>query len=102
MAETVTAVRDDGSGTADGQDEYQSYFVDAVINSVLSDLQTQKGYSANTAKQLLYSGGLKIVSTIDTDIQDKMEAVFTDLDNFPGGLGSDGTYPQASMSISSG
>ena len=97
MAEDVQAVRRDGSETEEGEVEYQSYFVDALIEAVIADLQNQKGYSYNTAKELLYSGGLKVVATIDTALQDKMEAVFTDTENFPGGLGADGTYPQASM-----
>ena len=83
---------DDSSGT-----DYQSYFEDAVIMAVRSDLQTKLGYSETMAKQLLYGGGLKIVTTLDPEIQAKMDAVFLDEENFPGDLGSDGTYPQASM-----
>ncbi len=94
MAEKVTANR--GSEKGDSG-HYQSYFVDAVIDSVISDLQTKKGYSSETAKLMLYTGGLKIISTIDMDIQAMMDEVFTDLDNFPGKLGSDGTMPQAAM-----
>ena len=49
------------------------------------------------AEQLLLTGGLKIITTLDPEIQAKMDAVFLDEENFPGGLGNDGTYPQASM-----
>ena len=77
----------------------QSYFVDEVIMSVQEDLMEQKGYSKALANQLLYTGGLKIVTTIDPEIQAKMDAVFIDEDNLPGILGSDGTMPQASMVI---
>lgn len=100
LAETVEAYKDSGAG--DGSDDgakYQTYFTDAVIRAVKSDLQTKLGYSENTATQLLYNGGLKIVTTLDPVIQSKMDAVFQDEENFPGGLGSDGTYPQASMVI---
>lgn len=98
LKEDVHAWRDTGEDTGDSSDDqYQSYFTDAVIRQVLADLQSELGYSKNMALQLLYSGGLKIVTTVDPDIQAKMDAVFQDEENFPGGLGSDGTYPQASM-----
>ena len=95
MAEDVQAYKD--TGEEDDSSSYQTYFEDAVISAVKSDLQTKLGYSASMAEQLLYGGGLKIVTTLDPVIQSKMDAVFQDEDNFPGGLGNDGTYPQASM-----
>ena len=96
MKEDVKAYR--GSGEDDSSaDEYQSYFVDAVYWMVKEDLQTKLGYSESMAQQLLLTGGLKIITTLDPDIQAKMDAVFLDEENFPGGLGKDGTYPQASM-----
>lgn len=95
LKEDVQAWRDTGEDTGDSSDDqYQSYFTDAVIRQVLADLQSELGYSKNMALQLLYSGGLKIVTTVDPDIQAKMDAVFQDEENFPGGLGSDGTYPR--------
>ena len=96
MKEDVKAYR--GSGEDDSSaDEYQSYFVDAVYWMVKEDLQTKLGYSESMAEQLLLTGGLKIITTLDPEIQAKMDAVFLDEENFPGGLGNDGTYPQASM-----
>ena len=78
-------------------DEYQSYYVDAVIDAVIADLIEEKGYSEQIATSLLYTGGLKIVIPIDMELQGKMDAVFKDVENFPGDLGSTGTYPQAAM-----
>ena len=63
--------------------QVSSYFVDQVINDVISDLQTQKGYSEDFATQQVYKGGLKIYSTVNMDIQNKMEEVFTNPDYFP-------------------
>ncbi len=60
-----------------------SYFVDQVINDVINDLQTQKGYSETFAKQQIYNGGLKIYTTIDTNIQNALEEVFENDSNFP-------------------
>jgi penicillin-binding protein 1A len=60
-----------------------SYFVDQVINDVISDLQTKKGYSDTFAEQQVFNGGLKIYTTMDKNIQDAMENVFTNTSNFP-------------------
>lgn len=46
-----------------------SYFNDALIEQVIQDLQTKKGYSETQAYNALYSGGLTIISTQDTTIQ---------------------------------
>ncbi|MBQ7093660.1 MAG: penicillin-binding protein, partial [Clostridia bacterium] len=94
-----TEVSTENSEKLKNADIEQSYFVDEVIMSVKEDLMEEKGYSEALASQLLYTGGLKIVTTLDPDIQAKMDAVFIDEDNLPGILGSDGTMPQASMVI---
>ena len=60
-----------------------SYFVDQVINDIINDLQTQKGYSEEFATQQVYNGGLKIYTTMDNGIQEKMESVFENASNFP-------------------
>lgn len=60
-----------------------SYFADQVINEVINDLQTKKGYSATFAEQQVFNGGLKIYTTMDKSIQDIMEGVFTNTANFP-------------------
>ncbi len=52
-----------------------SYYTDFVIDSVLSDLQKQ-GYSAKTAKKMLYGGGLKIYSAVNNSIQKKLENIY--------------------------
>lgn len=60
-----------------------SYFVDQVINDVIADLQTQKGYSKTFADQQVFSGGLKIYTTMDSEIQAAMESVYENTANFP-------------------
>ncbi|MBR2616257.1 MAG: transglycosylase domain-containing protein, partial [Clostridia bacterium] len=51
-----------------------SWFVDTVIFDVIADLQKTYNYDEQTAKNLLYSGGLSIYTTIDRDIQAKLDA----------------------------
>ena len=60
-----------------------SYFVDAAINQVLEDLQTQKGYTETQASNALYSGGLRIYTTQDPTIQSIVDEEYSDPDNFP-------------------
>lgn len=80
-------------------DKKQSYFVDEIIMSVTEDLMREKGYSNAVASQLLYTGGLKIISTIDPKVQALVDEVFIDEENLPGYMGKDGTMPQTSMVI---
>ncbi|MBQ7623917.1 MAG: transglycosylase domain-containing protein, partial [Clostridia bacterium] len=93
-AEDVRAIR---SSNKSSDFAYNSYFTDALINQLIDDLMDEKGYSRAFASRLIYGGGLKIMSTQDPAIQAKMDEVFQDEENFPGKMGSDGTYPQASM-----
>ena len=59
-----------------------SYFVDALTTEVLDDL-IEAGYNETQAYTLLYSGGLKIYSTQDPEIQSIVDSVFQDESNYP-------------------
>lgn len=61
---------------------YNSYFVDAVIDEALKDL-IDIGYTQSAASNLLYSGGLSIYSTQDTEIQDIVDEVYSTESLFP-------------------
>ena len=50
--------------------QINSYFVDALQNQILKDLQDDAGKTQEEAYALLYSGGLKIYSTLDPEIQE--------------------------------
>ena len=60
-----------------------SYFTDAVIQSVLEDLKELKGYSDTQAYNALYGEGLEIHSTMDPAIQKIMDEELANPDNFP-------------------
>jgi len=60
-----------------------TYFVDELTDQVLSDLQTIKGYSYTQAYNALYSGGLKIFTTQDKEIQSICDSEFANLENYP-------------------
>lgn len=59
-----------------------SYFVDEVIRSVISDLKKKLGYTDDQARKLLYSGGLKIYSTMDPAVQAVVDEEVNDPENY--------------------
>lgn len=80
--------------------EPYTYFTDAVIRDVVSDLVKQKGYSETVASNMVNSGGLKIYATIDTRIQHILDAVYQDDSVFPNMTrGEEGVKPQSAMVI---
>ncbi len=60
-----------------------SYFVDALIDDLLEDLQEQKGYSRTQAYNVLYSSGLKIYTTQDPSIQNICDTECNNPENYP-------------------
>lgn len=60
-----------------------SYFTDAVIDSVLADLQEELGYTETQANNLLYRGGLSIYTTQDRQIQKVCDSVIADKSLYP-------------------
>ncbi len=60
-----------------------SYFVEKLINDVVTDLVEKQGYNESIAKQMVYNGGLKIYSTVDKKVQDSIDDVFENEENFP-------------------
>ena len=59
-----------------------TYFVDALTDDVMNDLLAA-GYNETQAFTLLYSGGLKIYSTQDPNIQSICDEVFSNEENYP-------------------
>lgn len=60
-----------------------SYFIDALIDNVTDALMEEYAVDRAVASRMLYSGGLKIVSTENPIVQSAMEEVFTDENCFP-------------------
>lgn len=60
-----------------------TYYEDALIDQVLTDLVEQKGYSRTQAYNLVYSSGLSIYSAQDSRIQQICDEEFSNPDNFP-------------------
>ncbi len=82
--------------SADAASTTQSYFVDCLFEELLSDLVDVKGYTQNYATALIYNGGLKIVATVDPDIQSIMDDVYANGNGFPKFYGE---QPESAMIV---
>lgn len=71
------------SGEASGDEDYYSYFEDQVINDVVRDLSEKTGYDQTIVRKMLMTGGYKIYSTLNPDVQAAVEEVYQNLDNIP-------------------
>ncbi len=67
-----------------GENAINSYFVDALTEAVMDDLEAA-GYSEAQAFSMLYTGGLKIYSTQDPTIQAICDEVCSNEENYPQG-----------------
>jgi len=62
---------------------YHNYFVDSVIVELADQLMEEKNLSKQQAYNLIYSGGLKIYTTVDTNMQNIMEESFKKDELYP-------------------
>jgi len=62
-----------------------SFYNDALIEQVIEDLKEQKGYTDLQAYKAVYSGGLKIYSAQDEQIQQICDEEFANPGNYPAG-----------------
>lgn len=89
QAEYDAAIKDDVyDRIAKVNDEMEAnavytYFVDELAEQVLNDLMEIKGYNETQAYNMLYSGGLRIYTTQDPDIQAICDDVFTNEELYP-------------------
>jgi penicillin-binding protein 1A len=75
----------------------QSYFIDQVVSDVKKDL-VATGMSPQAASKMIYNNGLKIYTTMDSDLQKAMDEVFTNEKYFPI-VNKKLEHPQAAMVI---
>ncbi len=72
----------DASGIRQETTGIYSYFTDTVFTEVSNDLQEQYGYTASQANTLLYSGGLEIITTMDSSVQKIVDEEINNPDNY--------------------
>lgn len=63
--------------------EYQSFYIDFVIDNVISDLVSRNGITLQEATRKIYYGGLKIYAALDLDVQKSLEDVYVNRITFP-------------------
>ena len=74
-----------------------SWYIDAVIEDVISDYSEKYGISKQNAAVLLYNGGYKIYTAMDKHLQDIVDEYFQNTDNFP--IDAEGRSPLSSMIV---
>ena len=67
----------------DTTNEISSYFADYAIKCVVKDLMDQYHLTKEEANQKIYNNGLRIYTTMNSDMQKVVEEEFTDNSNFP-------------------
>ncbi len=75
----------DRSAAGSVSDGVNSWFVDAVIEDVIADLQKKMNLSYGSAEALLYNAGYKIYTTLDPNVQSAIDTVYGDYANMPSG-----------------
>ena len=81
-------------------EEIYSWYQEYVIDQVIADLQSEYGYEYNEAWRMVYYGGLKIYTAVDTKVQSQLESIYENRTGFPySSTDSRGKLPESSMTI---
>lgn len=81
--EYIPNQKEDKPSAVEKKSDFQSYYVDYVIDSVIADLRSQLGYTLQQATNKIYYGGLKIYTAVDLDVQKHLEDVYYNRVTFP-------------------
>ena len=65
-----------------------TWFEEAVIRDVITDMVDEYGYSEQWARRLVYTGGLRIIATIDLEMQEIVDNIYENRDLLPNVTGS--------------
>ena len=85
LADDVYARIQDNESKVDTTSTIYTFYQDALIDQVMQDLEEQKGYTHQQAYKAVYSGGLRIYSAQDDEIQQICDEEFENPANFPSG-----------------
>ena len=72
-----------GSGKTSRTNVIDSWYLDYVMKTVISDLQKEYGYTYRKAHSMLLGGGLKIYSAVDLEVQAAIEDVYENYRRMP-------------------
>lgn len=96
LAQHVTFDTDNNDKRVAGK---QSYFVDYMMEQVITDLSATAGITYREAESQLYNGGFRIYSTVDTGVQTKLETVYEDPVQYMPKVSNKDEYPQSAFII---
>ncbi len=77
----------------------QSYFIDAVCEDVLNDLQERNNISKAMAQKMLFNDGLRIYTTMDSNVQAVLEETYEDDSRVFSAFATSSVKPQSAMVI---
>lgn len=69
-------------GKRDEEAMISSYFVDYVKSQVVEDLVERAGYTEDAAHRELYTGGIKVYSTVDIELQRGVEEIYRNFGSY--------------------
>ena len=81
--DVYTRIQEAQASNTQSSSKTYSYFEDELTKQVINDLMNIKGYTKTQAQNLLYSGGLKIMTTQDPGIQNIVDEEYSDPSNYP-------------------
>ncbi|WMJ84437.1 transglycosylase domain-containing protein [Oscillospiraceae bacterium LTW-04] len=64
-------------------DTVQNWFIDTVYEEVRKDLVEKAGYTESGAREAVRTGGFRIYTTVDAEMQDYLEEKYLNPDTFP-------------------
>lgn len=76
-------IKDIVNPNLDALNSLSNYYADYAIQTVIKDLQEEAGYSSQEAYDLVYNGGVKIYTTMDSQAQAVIDKEFNIDSNFP-------------------
>ena len=95
VAEELVFVR--GEGESDTTTVY-SWYEEQVRSDVLNDLMEQCGYSEDVAARMLSTGGLRIYTCLDPDVQAQVEKIYENENNL-NYYSSNGEHLQSAITV---
>lgn len=97
---TSVSVKEGEIGDVKASQGVYSYYVDAVYDQVIEDLQAKFGYSKDFADQMIKTAGYRIYTNQNNQIQDILEEMFANDETFKiGAVDKEKGIPDASMVI---
>ena len=73
QAETLTLVESRAAVDNATRTSNNSYFTDAVYEQLMTDLTEKLNYTKEEAQEMIFSGGLRVQTTMDPTVQDAIE-----------------------------